>query len=474
MTALRGVATAPGRTRRAATAVRAMVVDLDPLRLFMFLLTALTVSRIHQRFPVVAAMRPALVMVALAGGYALLNPRKLAPDGLFRAWQSRLVAVLFVWACVAAPFGISLGASAKLIITEYSKTIIYCFLLIVTLRNARDLYGLMWGYLIGCLLTVWMALFLFGLSRAGAGGVERLSSLYSFDANDIGVVLIIGLALALLAFQVGTKRAKVVSVVLIAGIGATIARSGSRGTFLGLVVFGLALLAMLRTVPLAKRLGFLALTAIALAIAAPSGYWQQMSTIWNPSSDYNVQSVDGRVAVAKRGVGYMLSYPVFGLGIGNFGRAECTISVKAENYVAGTGIRCTPPHNSYIEAGAELGFIGLGLWSSLVVGGIVSMIRLRRRLPAAWQRGDVEERFLYLSTMYLALAMIGFAVTSYFLSFAWIDIVYILTAFMAAVHLAATKKLHGVSAAAPVVMPRRPTGRRRPIAVTPTFMPPAE
>jgi O-antigen ligase len=472
MTALRGVAAVPGRTRRAATAVRAMVVDLDPPRLFMFLLTALTVSRIHQRFPAIAAMRPALVMVALAVGYALLNPRKLAPDGLFRAWQPRLVAVLFIWACVAAPFGISLGASAKLILAEYSKTVIYCFLLILTLRNARDLYGLMWGYLIGCLLTVWMALFLFGLSKAGS--VERLSSLYSFDANDIGVVLIIGLALALLAYQVGTKRAKLVSVVLIAGIGATIARSGSRGTFLGLVVFGLALLAMLRTVPLAKRLGFLALTTVALAIAAPSGYWRQMSTIWNPSSDYNVQSVDGRVEVAKRGVGYMLSYPIFGLGIGNFGRAECTISVKAENYVAGTGIRCTPPHNSYIEAGAELGFIGLALWSSLVVGGIVSMIRLRRRLPATWQQGDVEERFLYLSTMYLALAMIGFAVTAYFLTFAWIDIVYILAAFMAAVHVAAMKKLRGGPAAAPVVMPHRSTGRRRLIAVTPTFMPPAE
>jgi hypothetical protein len=36
------------------------------------------------------------------------------------------------------------------------------------------------------------------------------------------------------------------------------------------------------------------------------------------------------------------------------------------------------------------------------------------------------------------------------------------------------KKQRGGPAAAPVVMPHRSTGRRRLIAVTPTFMPPAE
>ena len=57
-----------------------------------------------------------------------------------------------------------------------------------------------------------------------------------------------------------------------------------------------------------------------------------------------------------------------------------------------------------------VGIPGLVLWCSLVFGGMVSCVRLRRRLPRAWLKGDAEERFLYQATLYLQLAFIGFAV----------------------------------------------------------------
>jgi hypothetical protein len=64
----------------------------------------------------------------------------------------------------------------------------------------------------------------------------------------------------------------------------------------------------------------------------------------------------------------------------------------------------------------------------MVFSGIIATNRLRRRLPKTWQRGDPEQRFLYLSSMYLPLAMTAFAVTCFFLSFAWVDMVYMVTA----------------------------------------------
>jgi O-antigen ligase len=88
------------------------------------------------------------------------------------------------------------------------------------------------------------------------------------------------------------------------------------------------------------------------------------------------------------------------------------------------------PHNSYMQAGAELGYPGFIAWVSIVIGGIVAMLRIRPRLPHSWRRGRDRERFLYEATTYFPLAMIAFAVTSFFVSFAWMDPIYILAAFI--------------------------------------------
>jgi O-antigen ligase len=270
----------------------------------------------------------------------------------------------------------------------------------------------------------------------------------------------------LLTLQTSSKRGLITSGIILAGIGGALARTGSRGAFVGLIVVGAVLLFALRQVAVAKRVGFVIVTLVALLIAAPEGYWEQMHTLSKPTEDYNWQTKDGRVEVAKRGIGYMLKYPIFGLGLDNFSRAECQISPKLDSHVVGTGFRCTPPHNSYIQAGAELGFPGLILWSSLVFGGILWMYRLRRRLPQAWANGDAEQRFLYLSTLYFMLAMIGFAVTSLFLTFAWLDMVYIIAAFMTGLHICIQQKLRGGAAVLAQPAPRG-SGRRVPGVIAP-------
>jgi hypothetical protein len=94
------------------------------------------------------------------------------------------------------------------------------------------------------------------------------------------------------------------------------------------------------------------------------------------------------------------------------------------------------------------------------------MLRLSRRLPRAWQRGDPEQRFLHNCARYLPVALIAFAVSSSFVSFAWMDFIYILAAFMAGLYTSIAKKLQeeGGAIAAP---PVRPSRGFRPAAGTP-------
>ena len=448
---------AQGRRPGASTYLK---LARDPLRISLFLLTIITISRVHQHWKFIGKLRPALVLAFLTAVYAYLNPRLIERRGPFYTWPAKVTVALGVLACLSAAFGISLGGSAMFIITEYSKTLVFAFLLFAAIRNATDLYTLAWAYVVSAAILVWMALFWFGLSHASNSAVDRLSNLYTWDANDIGVVLIVGLALSLLIFQTTSGKGKVAAGLIIAGIGATIARSGSRGTFVGLMVFGIALLFMLKQVPVVNRAIFLGVIVLGLVIEAPPGYWEQMKTIAAPKEDYNWTAKDGRKEVAKRGLGYMMEYPVFGLGINNFWRAECFDSDKAQNHVIGTGIRCTPPHNSYIQSGAEMGIPGLILFCSLVFGGIASCARLRRRLPRSWLKGDPEQRFLYLSTMYLQLGFIGFAVCAFFLTFAWLDIIYMLAAYLGGLYIAIGEKASrsGAPAAQPAVPRRRMRG----------------
>jgi O-antigen ligase len=245
----------------------------------------------------------------------------------------------------------------------------------------------------------------------------------------------------MLLLQVTRGPRRIFLIANLVGIAAAIARSGSRGGFIGIVVVGLAALVLVNTVPVSRRLAMIGVAVIALLLGAPPGYWEQMSTLLNPKADYNFSSRDGRKALIKRGVGYMSQYPVFGLGINNFARAECTISPKIERRGLPGPVRCTAPHNSFLQAGAELGLSGFIVWVSLVIGGIVWPLRMRRSLPWQWRKGTEIERFLFASMTFLPLAMIAFAATCFFVSFAWMDPVYILAAFITGWAIAARAHL---------------------------------
>ena len=402
----------------------------DPMRLLMFLLTVLTVSQVHQHYPLLMKLRPALLLVIGSAGYAYLNPRYLTKANVLELWPMRVIAVLGVLACCSAVFGISLGRSATFILDVYVKVLVYALLLAVCVRTAADLFTLVWGYVVGCGILSFFSLFVFGIKRTGSAEFARLDHLYMYDANDIGVIMMIGLPLTLLLLaSVRGAGRRILLLAIALGISATIARSGSRGGFLGFAVVGIAALLLVNSVSVGRKTGIMIAAVVALTLGAPPGYWKQMGTVLQPKEDYNYSTIDGRKALAERGIGYMMQYPLFGLGMNNFARAECTISPKLQGLSRSGPIRCTPPHNSYVQAGSELGIPGLVIWVSLVIALIVAPLRMRRRLPRMWRRGSETERFIYGAASFFPLAMIGFAVTAFFVTFAWLEPLYIMTAF---------------------------------------------
>jgi O-antigen ligase len=148
-----------------------------------------------------------------------------------------------------------------------------------------------------------------------------------------------------------------------------------------------------------------------------------MSTITS-HDDYNRTSESGRLQIWARGLGYMMSNPVLGLGPGNFQAAEGTLSPYAVRQQYGIGVRWNAAHNSFIQAGAELGLVGLVLF----VGVIATTFAALRRAGGserARHGGRMRETSL---TPALTAALLGFVVGSFFLSLAYSEMLYTLVA----------------------------------------------
>jgi len=417
----RGVGSGGGDLRRVLS---------DPLRVALVLSTIFGISRIHQHFGFIGALRPGLLLFLFCVGYAFAVPSSVRWGVLKENWPSRGVLWLGAIALVGIPFGLSLGGSATFMINVYSRVLLVFAVLMAATRSIQDVRLWTWAYLWSVLLLIWMGLFVMDTAAAGGSDFYRLQSSYMYDGNDLGVILMVGLPFALLLLQSSGKMGKLMTLPVLLGAPVTIALTGSRGAFVGLVVVGAALFLLVTHIPLVKRLSVAAVLGVGVMVAAPEGYWDQMRTIIEPEDDYNLTADSGRKAIWLRGMSYMAQFPILGVGMDNFTRAEGTISEMARNAVPGIGVPMLAPHNTFVQVGAELGIPALLIWISFFWLGVVTLTRVRKRLPPEWARGSPDERFLYYSTFYMPVAFLGLASTTFFVSHLYLPGIYTMLAIL--------------------------------------------
>ena len=102
------------------------------------------------------------------------------------------------------------------------------------MRSADDLWTILWAYVIAIGVLSWLALTKTQLVTGNTGFV-RMGDAATYDANDIGLVCLTGLPLCLLTLRTSRMAGKLASLVIMALACITIARTGSRGAFLGIV-----------------------------------------------------------------------------------------------------------------------------------------------------------------------------------------------------------------------------------------------
>jgi O-antigen ligase len=263
------------------------------------------------------------------------------------------------------------------------------------------------------------------LWRGRHDGSGRLLAAATYDPNDMALILNVAMPLALWWFYDRGSRGRFLGLAVLPLLVYVSFEANSRGGFLGLGAILVAFL-YIGMSGRVQRLRKVALTTVILTVLAipvlPSSVLERITSIAD-SGDYNMNSPRGRWNIWKRGLGYAATHPLTGVGIANFSTAEGHLSDEAAAR-GGSGWKWSTAHNSYLQALAELGFAG-GIIFFLLIGRTAKTLITWRAPP---RPGGQADPLVDLLPPFLGMSFAGYAVSGFFLSFAYTDCAYYLLA----------------------------------------------
>ena len=373
-------------------------------------------------FPVLRPLKPALVAGILSIMLYLAAARGIRD--VTRLWNptTKYVLLILLWVALSVPGAIYQGGSFRLLTDAFIKTVVMYLVTVGAVRGARDVERLVFVYFLGAAVYAAVA-----LSRGALGGSDRLGGFRDYDPNDLATYLLTALPFALY-FLVGQRRLvfRAVGGAGLVVLAMAFAHTGSRGGFLALVGVAVFFLLGYRSVRLRWRMLGTAFLGLLLLVGASDSYWQRMETLLHPEQDYNYTAAGGRWQLWQRGIGYMLQRPLFGLGAGNFGTAEGTISpLVAQLQERDIGVKWSTAHNSFVEIGAELGVPGLLFFAGVLITTFGALRAVRQAAPRVAPLGPGPPRLAHA----LMASLVGFTVGAFFLSFAYEAMLYTVAAF---------------------------------------------
>jgi putative inorganic carbon (hco3(-)) transporter len=373
-----------------------------------FLLVA--IGRVGDLVPGLSAVPLGKLAMAVALALLVSRWRQLPKlPAIAKPW-TRTAMLLAVLAVLLTPLSIWPGASVAFL-SQQLPVLLATVIISCKLPNRWPQLRTIGRVLIVCAIVMALA----ALESFRGGRATGSSSAY--DPNDLAYMLVSFLPLAL-AFALNAKtRASRIGSAGVAGIMViALLLTASRGGLLGL----LAVLAFLVLLPIkrprarpeggktrprviASLLGVLCLGAV-IWPNLPAETRARLATVVALGNDYNADVTDrnSRSAIWERGFFAVLQRPI-GYGADAFPMVDLN---------AGGTFRA--PHNSYLEALVELGFLGLLLFLRIYVLAWRMLQKIRHTLLSAPPNAERDEVLVFARM--LQVGLLGNAVAGFFLS----------------------------------------------------------
>lgn len=307
--------------------------------------------------------------------------------------------------------------------TVFKKVLGYYFLFVIIARLAtstRRLHGIFATLIVAHLFLIAMnpAVVLNPSLRSYIQGGTFLG-----DGNDFSLSLCILLPMAIELAQ--SARSKFVAMLSWAGLLLLVmAIIGTQSRGASLAMGGVFVFLWLFSKRKAATLAAFVVVGGALAIYASAAYFERMGTISHYEED---GSAEGRILAWKAGLRMAADHPLLGVGTGHFPVAYGSKYMRRDLGM----MPWLTAHSMYFLVLGEMGLPGIITLCSLVFGGAIATMSLRRRLlvpttgPPSAKAPDLARLLLLITA-----SCIGFSIAGAFLSVAYYPHIFLLTGVM--------------------------------------------
>lgn len=398
----------------------------DPRRDWAFIgllaFTAVLYFRPQDQFPPLRMLRLAEV-AALIGLAGLVFGRLGRGLPLTRVTPELIgVAALGGVMLLLAPFSIWMGGAVGTFTNLYMKVMLIFLLMLNTLTTTRRVEQFTWLMVAAGAYMSFRAVFDYarGMNLIENGRVQGAVGGMFQNPNDLALNLVamlpLAVALALQSRSAFRRLAALTAGALMVGaIVATHSRSGSVG--LGVMILLLAAMLVRRRPRLVLAGGLVMLLALPLS---PASYWDRLASITDGTQD-DTGSREARSTLMREAWAAFLAHPMTGVGAGQF-----------KNYAPdGREEAWREAHNVLLQVAAELGLVGLVLFSFLIGRGMLARRETRHLLgqalgassrgspaaPAVITADEAAQLDVYSAAM--AAALVGWFVCAMFASVAY-------------------------------------------------------
>lgn len=225
------------------------------------------------------------------------------------------------------------------------------------------------------------------------------------DPNDMGMFLVMNIPVAVYFLLTGKNfLTKIFALITVFLLCLGIYWTGSRGSLLG----ALSVFFCLFYIKFGK------VKAILLASISIPGVLIAMGAFRKISKDD--ESASQRLTAWYEGIQMLKHRPLFGFGKERF--------LEYHSKVA---------HNTYVTVMSELGIIGYTMWAMFMLIAVHMLLSVMKNQDVKEGHEETLKKEQVLS-QYLLVALIGYAVTAFFISRSYIMVVYIFVAMVAAMY----------------------------------------
>ena len=397
----------------------------------LFLFTFFLYFRPYELFPSLSWLTSATFWIAIVT-LAVFFPTQLASEGNLtaRPREVNLILLFTVTGLLSIPLAINPGEAWDEF-SQFLKVVLMFLVMVNVVRTEKRLKALLWLILAASAVLSVGAINEYRAGRLVSDG-DRIRGIIGGmfgNPNDLALHLttMVPIVVALFIASRGPLK-KIVFALSGLLMTAAITITFSRGGFLGLLAAALVLAAKLgRRHRLSVPLAAVLLIGIFVSVM-PSELIGRLAATTNKGADAVAwASGEARRDLLTRSLVVSAANPVFGVGMGNF-------------HIV--GIQEQVSHNAYTQVSAEIGLTGAVLYVLFILAALKRMRWIERNMLAQTQSNEAggesqllskqdqrTSRYYYYLAVGLHAGIIGYMVSSFFASVAYLWYVYYLVGF---------------------------------------------